>query len=343
MTQSTIHRLWTRRVAGVLICLVFGSAFGFRGAQGAHRARLSVDLLAHEGHRTIQRKRVIVHGTPDDVQSIAERHHLSIVRLLGNGAVLSVDSAELTDLASDSLVDHISPDARVHLMLTVSNTSTSATQVRTGTKGLLGLVGAYPGVTGKGVGVAVLDSGISPHLALKNVVASVNFVTGSTATSDEFGHGTHVAGIIGGAPTAVTSLYGGGIAPDANIINVRVLGPDGTGSTSDVIAGMEWASPTARWHPRDQSVARTSVTEPLSRSPVRGGREATALGIVVVAAAGAREDCHRTGLAGKHCVAGGAVRPDGRGAQHVADPGTSDDCDDLQLAGPTRYRLAVEA
>ena len=50
-----------------------------------------------------------------------------------------------------------------------------------------------------------------------------------------------MAGIIGGAATNVTNLYAGGIAPDANIINVRVLGPDGTGTTSDVIAGMEWA------------------------------------------------------------------------------------------------------
>src|SRR5262245_51111322 len=124
MSHHNHHSLWTRRLAGVLFCLVFGSAFGFQPAQGAHRARLSSDLLAHEGRHTTQRKRVILHGTPEEVQAIAERHHLSIVRLLGGGAVLSVNSAELTALAADGLVDHVSPDSRVHLMMTVSNTST---------------------------------------------------------------------------------------------------------------------------------------------------------------------------------------------------------------------------
>src|SRR5207253_717976 len=98
--------------------------------------------------------------------------------------------------------------------------------------------------TGQGIGVAVIDSGVSPHKALTNVVANVSFVTGNTNVADEFGHGTHVAGIVAGqaaAASKVTSLYTGGIAPGAQIVNVRVLGPDGTGLTSDVIAGMDWA------------------------------------------------------------------------------------------------------
>src|SRR5712671_6375947 len=121
--------LWPRRIAGALVCLVFGSAFGLRGvqgAQGSHRAHLSTDLLVHESRQTAARKRVILRGTPDEIQEIAERHHLSVVRLLDGGAgVLSVDSAELTDLASDGLVDHISPDSRVQLMMSVSNVSTN--------------------------------------------------------------------------------------------------------------------------------------------------------------------------------------------------------------------------
>jgi len=103
--------LWTRRIAGVAICLVFGSAFGLRPAQSAHRAQLSVDLLVHEGRKTTARQRVIVHGTADEVRAIAERHHLGLVRLFDDGGgVLSVNSAELTDLATDGLVEHISPD-----------------------------------------------------------------------------------------------------------------------------------------------------------------------------------------------------------------------------------------
>ena len=143
--QTQARGLWNRRIAGTLICLIFGSAFGIQGAQRPHRALLSLDLLSHEGRRTAARKRVIVHGTRAEVQAIAERHRLTPVRVFEDGgAVFSVNSSELTDLASDGLVDHISPDSRVHLMMTVSNTSTGATQVRTGTKGLLGLLGAYP-------------------------------------------------------------------------------------------------------------------------------------------------------------------------------------------------------
>ena len=349
MNHRQARRLWTRRIAGVLFCLVFGSAFGFRGAQGAHRARLSSDLIVHEGRHTAQRKRVILHGTPEEVQAIAERHRLSIVRLLGGGgAVVSVNSAELTELASDDLVEHISPDSRVHLMMTVSNTSTGATQVRTGTKGLLGLVGAYPAVTGKGIGVAVLDSGISTHTALKNVVASVNFVTGETGSSDEFGHGTHVAGIIGGSATNVTNLYAGGIAPDANIINVRVLGPDGTGTTSDVIAGMEWAiANRARYNIRvinlslGHPVTEPSVTDPLCEEV----EKATALGIVVVAAAG---NAGKT--ADGRTVLGGIASPGNSpfaltvGAVNTwQTPGRSDDSvTTYSSRGPTRFEQAVK-
>lgn len=349
MSHHAVHRLWTRRIVGVLFCLVFGSAFGFRGAQGAHRARLSVDLLVHEGRQTSQRKHVILHGTPDELQAIAERHHLSVVRLLGGGgAVFSVNSAELTDLASDSLVDHISPDSRVRLMMTVSNASTGATQVRAGTRGLLGLVGAYPAVTGKGVGVALLDSGVSYHVALKNVVASVNFVSGATGTADEFGHGTHVAGIIGGAATSVTNLYAGGIAPDADIINVRVLGPDGSGSTSDVIAGMEWViANRARYNIRvinlslGHPVMEPAATDPLCEEVAK----ATSLGIVVVAAGG-----NSGKTAAGQTVLGGIASPGNSpfaitvGALNTwQTPGRSDDSvTTYSSRGPTRYDLAVK-
>ena len=100
-------------------------------------------------------------------------------------------------------------------------------------------------MTGKGVGVAVIDSGIATsHQALSGKVTfSINFATGETTTADGFGHGTHIAGIIAGSPTAanrVTSLYKGGIAPGAHLINVKVLGSNGSGYTSDVIAGLQW-------------------------------------------------------------------------------------------------------
>src|SRR5258705_10945648 len=128
--------------------------------------------------------------------------------------------------------------------MSVSNKSTAADQVWAGKSGLLG-IGAIAGVNGSGIGVAVVDSGISAHTALTNkVVANISFVTGDSSVNDAFGHGTHIAGIIAGSANAastVTPLYTGGVAPGVKLINVRVLGSNGTGLTSDVIAGVNWA------------------------------------------------------------------------------------------------------
>ena len=272
----------------LLASLLFSAALGVQGWSGGHRARLSADLLAHEARHTSKRVRVIVHGGSTEIQALAARHHLTVIRQLDEAAVLAVNSTELSELAADGSVDHVSPDSRVRLLMSVSTISTGATQVRNGTWGLLGLVGAYPAVNGQGIGVAVLDSGISPHAALRNVVANVNFVTGTSQTVDVFGHGTHVAGIVGGTNAKYTSLYTGGIAPGAQIVNVRVLGPDGTGLTSDVIAGMEWAiNNRARYNIRvinlslGHPVTEPSATDPLCEEVAK----ATSLGIVVVAAA----------------------------------------------------------
>jgi serine protease AprX len=212
------------------------------GPHAAHRARLSADLGFHLASGTTARARVIVSGTDQDVDAIASRHHLLVVHRLASGGVLMANSSELADLAADSAVEHLSGDVPVHNWLAVSNQATAADQVRAGYAGGLFGLGAIAPVNGKNIGVAVLDSGINvQHTALANkVAASVSFVTGDSSTDDTFGHGTHVAGIIAGQPTSVTSLYAGGIAPGANLINVRVLGDDGSGYASDVVNGIEW-------------------------------------------------------------------------------------------------------
>src|SRR5436190_7330010 len=138
----------------LLVVLLAANAIGLQGWTGTHRARLSADLLAHEAHRTSKRVRVIVHGTADEVQTIAARHNLTIVRQLEQSAVLAVNSAELSNLATDPAVDHVSPDARVRLMMSVSNVSSGASQVRAGTGGLRGLIAAFAPVTGQRSGVA---------------------------------------------------------------------------------------------------------------------------------------------------------------------------------------------
>ena len=98
------------------------------------------------------------------------------------------------------------------------------------------------GTTGGGVTVAVLDSGVAADADLvqpaNRILASVNFADQRLA-SDPGGHGTHIAGIIAGNG----SRSGGefvGIAPQANVVDVRVLGSTGSGRISSVIRGIEW-------------------------------------------------------------------------------------------------------
>ncbi|MCP2244526.1 Serine protease, subtilisin family [Lentzea aerocolonigenes] len=97
------------------------------------------------------------------------------------------------------------------------------------------------GFTGKDVTVAILDTGVDethPDLA-GAVVESKNF-SDSDTTDDRFGHGTHVASTVTG-----DGKYKG-IAPDAKLVNGKVLGDYGGGRESGIIAGMEWAATKAK-------------------------------------------------------------------------------------------------
>ncbi|MCL5773817.1 MAG: S8 family peptidase [Firmicutes bacterium] len=97
------------------------------------------------------------------------------------------------------------------------------------------------GYTGKGVGIAIIDTGIYPHPDLKNrIVAFKDFINGNTEPYDDQGHGTHVAGDAAGDGTASAGKYKG-TAPDANLISIKVLDKHGAGRFSDIIKGIQWA------------------------------------------------------------------------------------------------------
>jgi serine protease AprX len=109
-------------------------------------------------------------------------------------------------------------------------------------------VHAQYGYTGAGVGVAVIDSGITPwhdDLTIANkqgqrVTAFVDFVNGRTAKYDDWGHGTHVAGIIAGNGYDSAGAKEA-IAPKANIIALKALDGEGKGKISYIIAALDWA------------------------------------------------------------------------------------------------------
>ena len=102
------------------------------------------------------------------------------------------------------------------------------------------------GWTGQDIGVAVIDSGIDVNNAdlktssgVSRVVYSEDF-TGQGTTADLYGHGSHVAGIIGGNGANSGGKYQG-IAPGAKLVNLRVLDATGSGSDSCVIAAIDRA------------------------------------------------------------------------------------------------------
>jgi len=168
------------------------------------------------------------------------------------------------------------------------------------------------GVTGAGIGVAVIDSGVyfDQHTqdtlganVQSHFLGQANFVgagtcaettpgtcfTDYTNSQDGFGHGSHVAGIIW---NNVRDYYTGavlGIAPDANVLSVRVLNDDGMGTYEDVIEGIQYV--VANKDIFDIRVINMSLsahaTTPYFVDPMNRAVEAAwAAGIVVVAAAG---------------------------------------------------------
>ncbi len=342
----------TIKQTALVLIIVATSALGIRGAGEEKRAHLSDDLLGHVARHTSARTRVIVHGNAAALASLTTRHHVQILRTLEGGAVISANSAEVDDIASDAAFDHLSGDPLVKVGMSVSNQATAADQVRAGVAGGLLGIGAIPGVTGQGIGVAIVDSGISPHPALTNkVVANVSLITGDASVLDAFGHGTHVAGIIAGNATAsrsVTGLFNGGVAPGVQLVNVRVLGADGVGRTSDVIAGIQWAiANRTRYNIRIINLSLGHpVMEPAATDPLcEVVASAVQAGIVVVAAAG------NDGLAANGARILGGINSPGNSPWAITVGsintwGTAKRSDDTLTTysshGPTRFDGAVK-
>ncbi len=96
------------------------------------------------------------------------------------------------------------------------------------------------GLTGRGIGVAVLDTGIFPHEDFgTRVTAFFDVLHRGREPYDDNGHGTHISAIIGGSGYASGGRYRG-IAPGCSLISVKVLDSKGGGYASDVLMGLRW-------------------------------------------------------------------------------------------------------
>ncbi|HEV2285047.1 MAG TPA: S8 family peptidase [Steroidobacteraceae bacterium] len=166
------------------------------------------------------------------------------------------------------------------------------------------------GITGAGVTVAVVDSGLwSQHgpdqsapgettsrvlaqydvLAANGVSAAAALVSANGATANDlYGHGTHVSSIIASSGVATTGNFQG-VAPGVNLVAVRVLDANGTGTYSNVIAGIQWViAQKARYNIRVLNLSLSAPPhsfywqDPLNQAVMAAWNA----GIVVVAAAG---------------------------------------------------------
>ena len=239
---------WGKRLCVALI-LVTGMAFGQR-AEGRF-TRISPELTgllskAHQGSTNNQTIRVIVQYREVPTAAHYATMHGRGARLnaklhLIKGAAFTIPASALAALEADPEILSVTID---HPMSVMDDLTNGATGVRSAWNS---------GFTGAGVGVAVIDSGINDnHPDLQNstqtgsrVVYHQDF-TGTPTTNaaganyDLYGHGTHVAGIIGGNGYLSGGRYAG-VAPGVNLVDLRALDQNGSGTDSTVIAAIQQA------------------------------------------------------------------------------------------------------
>ncbi|MFE3267952.1 S8 family serine peptidase [Streptomyces sp. NPDC059215] len=225
-----------------------------------------------------------------------------------NGAALTADRAHAADFwksvagtaatagarkqaaapAFTGGIAHIWLDGLVHADLADSTAQIGAPQVWAG------------GDTGQGVDVAVLDTGVDAgHPDLADRVADRRSFVPDQNTDDHFGHGTHVASIIAGTGAA----SGGkekGVAPGARLDIGKVLDDSGSGQTSWVLAGMEWAAVDQHAKVVNMSLGdgiASDGTDPLSQAVDTLSAETGALFVVAAGNAGAPDTISAPGAA----------------------------------------------
>jgi serine protease AprX len=151
------------------------------------------------------------------------------------------------------------------------------------------------GYQGSGIGVAVVDSGVNWQTDLYTVMGA-NRVTGNVRFNtdynptfyDNYGHGSHIAGIVGGNGRSANGQYIG-IAPLANIVNVKVANDDGSATTASTVAGLQWVlNNRSQYNIRVVNLSLNSAApESYHTSPLDAAAEILWFnGIVVIASAG---------------------------------------------------------
>ncbi len=292
--NSEIRRkaVWGRRVlalAFAALMAVSGPALaGPKGKAAGKKLHPKLDAVLNQVADSVGDVDVIVMFNDDsDAPTRIKNNGGGAGRKLGiiKGRTTRISKMLLKKLADDPKVARIAIDRDAEGEIARTTATIGAKNVQ-----------QQYGYTGAGIGVAVIDSGITSwhdDLTIANrqgqrVTAFVDFVNNKTAKYDDWGHGTHVAGIIAG-----NGYDSNGdrmaVAPKANIIALKALDADGKGKISNIIAALDWAvTNRALYNIRVINMSLgAGVFESYNTDPLTlAARRANDAGIVVVAAAG---------------------------------------------------------
>ena len=197
-----------------------------------------------------------------------------------NALACNLTTDTIYGLANNPDIKYISFDSKVF------------TQLDTAAPTIAANISHENGYTGKGITIAVIDTGISPHLDLtqpyNRIVGFKDLVNKKNYPYDDNGHGTHVAGIIAGNGYSSNKKYIG-VAPESNILAIKALNKNGSGSTSSIIEAISYIVESKDQY--NTKIVNFSMGTPANNScnkdPLcRAVEKAIQSGIVVVAAAG---------------------------------------------------------
>jgi subtilisin len=259
-------------IALVLIAPASGNA------QAPASEASNVIVLFRDGVTPAERERVVRQSG-----GVATRHFRNVP-----ASAARAEARSRTFLERHPDVLSVVPDRDVEKLgkPTASGSATAAQVVPAGVM----RVGAQPGavaLTGAGVGVAIVDTGIDfQHGDLKAAVAAACFTAYATCQDDE-GHGTHVAGIVSAANNTIDVV---GVAPGSTLYAIKVLDGRGRGTDSTIMAGLDWiadhaalVSPAIRVVNMSLGRRGTLGDNPALRASVQA---VVGVGVTVVVAAG---------------------------------------------------------
>jgi serine protease AprX len=203
-----------------------------------------------------------------------------------NASVVEMPLRAVKELASFDAVSFISLDKETEFLGHIENTA-GATLMRSQT--------GNSTLDGRGIGIAIIDSGMyHDHKSFygadgrNRIVAKVDFTGEGKDKDDFYGHGSHVAGIAAGGIRELPTTYKG-IAPAANLINLRVLNAEGRGSSSALLNALNWIltnRTTYNIRVVNMSLGTLAVDSYRNDPLCRAVRRLVDAGIVCVAAAG---------------------------------------------------------